>query len=366
MTTSRFVKVLAALALFAAAACSDSKSGSTTNAVAPAERVGEVNGWQKVVAPSTCVCSDNSAFNFFVHRGDPTKVLFYLEGGGACFSASTCGPPKPSFNPNLVGDDGPAKDGPKGIFDFANRANPFADYSVVFVPYCTGDVHLGNAVHDYGDGVVVHHNGYINASTALAATATAFPGAKSVVVAGGSAGSAGSPLYAGLAHDAFPKAHVSLIADGSGAYPATEAITAAIGALWGTTSAIPPWPENVGLAPNSWTLPGIVVQAAKHDPDLTVAIVNTAYDETQTDFVKKVGINADDLGALIDDNTKLIESKGVKVHSWVGPGTLHTILTRPQFYTDTVEGTSVRDWVADLITGKDAPDVHCKDCKKPA
>ena len=26
---------------------------------------------------------------------------------------------------------------------------------MVFVPYCTGDVHIGNATTDYGDGVVV-------------------------------------------------------------------------------------------------------------------------------------------------------------------------------------------------------------------
>ena len=179
----------------------------------------------------------------------------------------------------------------------------------------------------------------------------------------------GAPGHAYWQMKADYDIHVEItepIADGSGAYPGTEAITTAIGSLWGTTTALPRWPESAGEPTSAWTLPGTFVQAGKHDPSIVFSSINTAYDETQTDFVKKVGLPTDDIGKMIDDNTALIESKGVKVHSWVGPGTLHTILTRPQFYSDTVEGTSIRDWVADLITGKDAPDVHCKDCKKPA
>ena len=30
-----------------------------------------------------------------------------------------------------------------GIFNLDNPANPFADYTVVFAPYCSGDVHIG-------------------------------------------------------------------------------------------------------------------------------------------------------------------------------------------------------------------------------
>ena len=43
-------------------------------------------------------------------------------------------------------------------------------------------------MNDYGNGVEVHHNGYTNGSTALAAAAALFPRATEVVVAGSSAG----------------------------------------------------------------------------------------------------------------------------------------------------------------------------------
>ena len=146
-------------------------------------------GWTKVLAPASCRCSDGTPYHYWVRPGDPGKVLFFLAGGGACFSAETCAAESATYTVNLEGDGGP---GDGGIFDLDNEANPLADHSMVVVPYCTGDLHLGTVVHDYGGGVEVHHNGYANASTALAATAALFPEATEVVVAGSSAGSAGA------------------------------------------------------------------------------------------------------------------------------------------------------------------------------
>lgn len=123
----------------------------------------------------------------------------------------------------------------------------------MFVPYCTGDLHLGNATHDYGDGVVVQHNGAVNAKTALAATAAA-----------------------------FPDATVTLLADGSGAYPDDEGITTAIGSLWGVFADLPDWPEQTGPRPGDWTLPRLHVQAGRHVPDMRVATVTGAVRSTTT------------------------------------------------------------------------------------
>jgi hypothetical protein len=360
----------AAIAVFAVAlvgaGCAD--PDTTSSPTSPNAVTTSMGTWQKVIAPSSCKCSDGSTFHYWIHRGDPKKVLFYLEGGGACFSAATCSGPKPTFTASIAHDTGPnSKELGNGIFNLTDSRNPVRDFTMVVVPYCTGDLHAGNTTHDYGSGVVIHHNGFINASTALAATAAAFPAATKVVVAGGSAGSAGAPLYAGLAHDVYPKAKIQLVADGSGAFPGDAAITSAIGTLWGATSVIPPWPENQGLPPTAWSLPGIVIQAGKHVPGMPIAQINTAYDETQQDFVKLTGFPNADLKTMIDGNTASIEAAGVKVHSWVGPGTLHTILTRPEFYKVEVDGTHLRDWFADFVDGKDVADVHCTgSCGKPA
>lgn len=322
--------------------------------------------WQKVATPSGCMCSDASEFHFWIHRGTSSRVLFYLEGGGACFTEATCGPANPTYTRNLMDEEPDRPRPPSGILDFDNKANPFRDDSVVVVPYCTGDLHLGEAVHDYGNGVVVHHNGAINAGTALTSAAAVFPNAEEVVVAGSSAGSAAAPTYGGLAHDLFSKAKITVLADASGAYPGTASVTTAIGTLWGIENVLPQWPETAGEPLTSWSLPQTFVQSWKHDPEITMASYNAAYDDVQQQFVKLAGFPDQDLMSMIEGNIKEVEDKGVPLHTWIGPGTVHTILLRPELYTSKVEGDSLLAWITDLVNGKDVPDVHCTECGKPS
>ena len=357
------------------AACSDDEASPAATSASPATTTVEATtaesaaptteaaapevAWETVVAPADCMCGDGSEFQYFVRTADPTKVLFFMEGGGACFTAETCAPDSDSYKKNV--GEGPLGDG-EGIFDFSNPANPFADYSVVFVPYCTGDVHIGNATTDYGDGVVVHHNGYINGTTALNAMAERFPDVTSLVVAGESGGSIPSPLYAGLAHDLLPDAGITVLADGSGAYPDIPGINALIGSQWGTMNAVPAWPENEGMTAEEWSLPGLFVQAYLHDTDIVFARHDYAFDHTQVFFAGLAGIPADDLVSLIDSNETQIEASGVALWSFISPGDSHTLLHKPEFYTETVNGVMFVDWVWALLGGDEMADVHCTEC----
>ena len=359
------------------AACSDDETtdtndGATTLAVdattsvatttpesAAPTTVDPATYWETVVAPADCMCGDGSEFQYFVRTADPTKVLFFMEGGGACFSAETCGPDSESYKKDV--GEGPLG-GATGIFDFANPANPFADYSVVFVPYCTGDVHIGNTTTDYGDGVVVNHNGYVNGTTALAAMVELFPDVTDLVVAGESGGSIPSPLYAGLASDLLPNAGITVLADGSGAYPDVPGVNALIGSQWGTMNAVPDWPENAGMTAEKWSLPGLFVQAHLHAPEIVFARHDYAFDNTQVSFAALAGIPADDLVSLIDSNETQIETSGVDLWSFISPGDAHTLLHKPEFYTETVNGVSFVDWVWALLAGDDMSDVHCTEC----
>jgi Pectinacetylesterase len=321
-----------------------------------------VAGWKQVTAPSECMCSDGSPYSYWVHQGSTDKVVFFLQGGGACFDVASCGPTSDAFKRTTGSDDDPTKN-TTGIFDFSDRRNPFADYSFVFAPYCTGDVHIGHAMHDYGNGIVVQHKGSVNASAALATLAKEFPDAKELVVTGESAGSVPTPLYAGLAHDLLPKAGITVLADGSGAYPDIPAINGVIGAAWGTEAAIPPWPENAGQTAVTWSLPGLFVQAHKHAPEIVFGRHDYAFDRTQEFFAALAGIPAENLVTLIDNNETQIEAGGLDLRSYIAPGDSHTVLGKPDFYTETVEGVPFVDWAADLIRRTPQPDVHCSVCK---
>lgn len=60
-------------------------------------------------------------------------------------------------------------------------------------------------------------------------------------------------------------------------------------------------------------------------------------------FAGLVGIPADDLVSLIDSNETQIEASGIELWSYISPGDTHTILHRPEFYTQTVNGVALVD-----------------------
>ncbi len=373
----RFLPPLVAVLAFSGlAGCSEDSSADagTGAAAATTAPVAQPVEWEKITAPDECECSDGSEFHYWAHEADPAKVVFVLEGGGACFSAVTCGDTEEATaKPNLAADlpdepgyvyrDGTPVPATQGLLDVADPDSPLAGYSVVFVPYCTGDLHLGDNTQDYGDGVVIEHKGRVNATAALEGMAERFPDAEEVVVLGFSAGSAGAPLYGGLAHDLLPDADITVIADASGAYPGDELITGAIGGLWGIFDNLPAWPESAGQPQSAWSLPGLFVQAGRHVPGISLATIDTAEDEVQRDFTELIGFGDTPLIDLIDANAAFIESNGVQVSSWVGPGTRHVSTADDDtLYGTEVEGTVLVDWIADLLAGEDVPDVHCVDC----
>jgi hypothetical protein len=355
--------LVAVLTLSGLAACSDDSADDASSAAPKTSAAQEIT-WEKVTPPEDCECSDGSEYQYWLHRGDADRVVFFLEGGGACFSAETCGPGEgATYTTDLTGrpDDGPGYGSTvidDGLLDLDNPENPLAGASVVYVPYCTGDLHLGSATHDYGNGVLVEHKGRVNATAALETLAEEFPEATEVVVLGQSAGSAGAPLYGGLAHDLLPDAEITVLADASGAYPADELITTAIGGLWGIFDQLPDWPESAGDPQSAWSLPGLFIQTSEHVPGVRLASINTADDSVQRTFSDLIGKSGTPLADLIGGNNQLIEAAGVDLAWWVGPGDKHVSTADDEVYTDEVDGVRLIDWISDVLAGEDVADVQ--------
>jgi hypothetical protein len=350
-TLGLLARLLVLVALAATvAACGDNDGGNAGTVATTAPSTTATAGdqeWERIVPGGDCRCSDGSEFSFWVRKANPKRVVFYLQDGGACFSAKTCAPDSDLYNTRV--DEGPTGEG--GRFDFADERNPFADFSVVFVPYCTGDVHIGNATTKYAPGLTVHHKGYVNGTVALDRLAATFPDATEVVVVGESAGSVAAPLYAGLVSDRLPSARITVLADGSGSYPDRPRVNEII-AAWGTRNVLP----------QPWSLPGLFIQSGRHDPKIVLARHDYAYDEHQESWYPIIGIPAKDLLSLIDANETQIEGAGVNLLSYIAPGTEHTVLSEERLYTEEVNGQPLVDWVTTLIEGKPVADVHCKAC----
>lgn len=320
--------------------------------------------WTAFAEDVDAVCADGSPARLFERTADPARVVLYLEGGGGCWSAETCafdGPDKAFVSTALATPEWLDQRG--GIFDLDDERNPLRDHSFVYVPYCTGDVHLGNSTTTYGPDLVVEHRGYPNGTAAVERLAQAYPDATDVVVAGISAGAVAAPLYAGLVSDALPEARVLSVADSAGAYPDLPALNAHVGTLWGTMDALPEWPEVEGVSVRDWSIPGLYGIVARHAPDVRFASFDHAYDEAQVFYGQLAGIDADALLELIEDNDRRIEADGATVARYVAPGSGHTILDGDALYETETEGVRFLDWITESIDGGSSANVRCSDCR---
>ena len=100
-------------------------------------------GWNRIAGPHGTGCSHDSSYAFYVKPGASDQLTIYFQGGGACWNGGTCGlNGQPTFDPAVDSTDAPGNF--NGILDVANPANPLKDHSIVYVPYCTADVFLGN------------------------------------------------------------------------------------------------------------------------------------------------------------------------------------------------------------------------------
>jgi hypothetical protein len=145
--------------------------------------------------PDGPVCIAGTPYSVFTRQGDPKKLLIFMQGGGACWQ----GFPFCNF---LAEDQYPPADGPfPGVFDPSAPDNPFADYSVVYMPYCDGSTFGGdNDVKSDASfpffGSTRHHRGLRNVSAGMDVVGELFPRAKQITVMGHSAGGVGAAAFA--------------------------------------------------------------------------------------------------------------------------------------------------------------------------
>lgn len=158
--------------------------------------------WLMVRLPGA-VCGNGSEYKIFVNYHEGAKdLLLMLEPGGACWDFDTCAGKSPlgAAHPDGIPDDLMYDPLTKNLSPLIRRDLPglTQDWNLVFIPYCTGDVHTGNNVITYQDPSGVepdlefHHNGHNNIMAATEWLAGAFPGTDRLFVTGCSAGGAGS------------------------------------------------------------------------------------------------------------------------------------------------------------------------------
>ena len=313
------------------------------------------DNWTRVAPGGDTTCGLHTPYSFFHRDGaDPSRLLIYFQGGGACWDWVSC---SGTFD-SRVEDDEPARF--RGIFDRSNVQNPFKDFAMVFVPYCTGDVHIGDASRKYGDDPSARplaHRGYRNVAAVLAWLGGQKRTPKTVVVSGTSAGSYGALFHTPAIARMFPKALIVMLGD-SGVPLLND--TPKVLQTWGAAGVLARlWnepPEAVLQQP----LRAAHLQVARSTPSIRMAQVTTDRDSVQLGFYLISGSprGREVTYALLDDVRRAVPA----FRSFVLDGADHGLFPTDAFYRYQVNGAYLKDWVGRLIRGEAVDDVRCAGC----
>jgi hypothetical protein len=152
------------------------------------------DAWTWVDFPaSRCASGTPTGLAVNPHAG-ATALLIYFEGGGSCYDATTCWGPSPGAE-NLTGYDATvfasAKQRNYPVLDRSTGGNPFAAMNMVYVPYCTGDLHFGTTEQSFtvnGTAMPTYFWGARDLDLFLLRLAATFPNPSRVTSFGTSAG----------------------------------------------------------------------------------------------------------------------------------------------------------------------------------
>jgi hypothetical protein len=330
-------------------------------------------------------CIHGTPYHFFVKRGSVNRLLMYYEGGGACWDALTCGVPVCTATAQSSPDflNGPQA----GFADRTNPLNPFRDWNIVFVSYCSCDVHFGDTEKDYSPTLHIEHRGYDNARIAEKWAREHFLDPQVVFVTGSSAGAYGAWFHAPLLQEVWSASRFHVLADaGNGVI--TQSFLDTSFPNWNFEANIPNTIPGIKEALNGTGLPGYTEAVAKFFPHTTWAQYATAYDGGsggQTGFYNIMLNGNNPLAALTWWNGSCAFDQVMRQQAqataaalttnnnyryYIGTGSRHTMWGSDKVYTDTTGGVpTLVDWVnatlASSPPSNDSPgwtDVSCTNC----
>jgi hypothetical protein len=292
------------------------------------------------------------------------RVMIYLEGGGACFDSQTCG-----SNPDTVSSQNP---GSAGIFARTRTENPVKDWNYVYVPYCTGDVHMGAKDDGQVEGVTgtQHFMGRANLTAFLHRVIPTFPNPEKVLLTGVSAGGFGASSNAAFVQYAFGSNPVTVIDDSgptfSNKYLPT-CLTQTYAKTWGLEQSIL---EDCGSACSADA--DYSVQFLDYSAKRSEGRFNGLIESDQDSIIRGffgIGTNNganDCMGVLLvtsmsaDDFLAGLLEYRERVKPYAGfstfypSSTQHTWLGADGLYTAMAGSVTLVDWVQGIIDGKPA------------
>jgi hypothetical protein len=310
-------------------------------------------------------CMDGSPTGIGINPSKSTnKVVIVLEGGGACFNDVTC--TVGTINPNGFDEVAFAAEitvmGYSGALNRNLPTNPFSEWSYIFIPYCTGDVHAGNNPNGPNGR---HHVGFENMRLALQRIVPTFATADQVVLTGSSAGGVGAAYNFDQVQTAFGKVPVTLLDDSGPVLPdmyLKPCLQAQMRAAWNLDATLPKDCTACQQADGGGLINLPLYLMSKY-PDRRCGLISSNADIVFRTFYG-FGESADckspyvmssaDFSAGLDALRTSLEAKGDNFHVYYPTSTMHTWLLTDVQLSEVQSGVKLSDWMRALVDGTDA------------
>ena len=325
---------------------------------APLEGLSE-GRWTWVDVPEAH-CMDGSSTGFGVRLGTSPRLMMYLEGGGLCFDAVTCaGVANPDgFSATrfrAVESDLDAY----GIFSKTDASNPFRDWTVVYVPYCSGDVHGGTRVDGFEGREQV---GYLNVGRFLSRLVPTFRDVHPVeraVLIGASAGGLGALANYDQVQRAFECTPVDLI-DDSGPILGDDTLRPCLQQKAIDLFGLPVPADCPQCAlPDGGGLSSLWTYLTLRYPERRFALLSNTRDQTMRQFFGiglsprcnfPIGMSGEVYEAGLIDLRDRVLSPHDRIHTFFVDGDRHTFVYE-QLGRVTSGGTTLSAWLGAMLDG---------------
>jgi hypothetical protein len=314
---------------------------------------GSEGSWQRydfAISDDGPICLYGTPYRVYVRPGTSNNVLFYLEGGGACWNNDTCWH-------DTRAKISAAPIAPlqilAGIFLQNDQTNPFTDWNVVYVPYCDGSVFSGDNIADYAGGRV-WHRGISNLSTGADVTTSLYPHPDKIVVSGSSAGGFGTFSGYGVMRLAYPNTEILVLNDSGPGIQNPEDLEATGDreSNWHLAQFFPP------TCPLCFGQPLFFTDwAMDRDPTLRGALFETLRDYVIRDFLS---LTPEQFQALLLDISGRVQRRQPdRLKRFLVDNEFHTILlgvgiapgerVGPYYRNLHIGNTSLSKWVYDFV-----------------
>lgn len=370
MKTGKFIKILgwaagiAALLIIVAIVSLKStflKSFPTHNGVP------EVGKWYEVQFENA-VCAHGDPWFGLFRKGTENKVLIEFFGGGVSLDSYTA-----ARGNSLVEKGGYYSDNAKNQDFIATLGiggqqedNPFKDWTLIVLPYATGDFHCGTNDYSYigldREQHILRHHGYTNYSMLLERLLPYLGTPDQLVITGSSAGGWATSILADDVISHFPKTkNVTVFVDSSFLYYDDWKNTAKD--IWGTPLAI-----VERIVSDNIVLDCLTALHRDH-PEVKILFDCSVRDNALANYQayidrgdNSVTTRADgdvfqnNLRKMVTCLQEQVPDCGIFLWDDVWDNkkealTMHTILISHHFFTDRAGNGSICDWLADAIDG---------------